>query len=66
MGISRVDDNPPRYTIPITHHYSRMETKQVRLSPAAYIKARNQARKKNKTRNVTSISKEASALILRD
>lgn len=66
MGISRVDDKFTRYTIPITHHYSRMATNQVRLSTPAYNKARNQARKKNKTRNVTSISKEASALILRD
>ena len=43
-----------------------MATNQVRLSPAAYNKARNQARKKNKTKNVTSISQEASTLILRD
>jgi hypothetical protein len=42
-----------------------MATKQVRLSLAAYIKARSQARKKNKMKNVTSISQEASALILR-
>jgi hypothetical protein len=37
----------------------------VRLSEEAYFKARNQARKKNKKRNITSISQEASELILR-
>lgn len=38
---------------------------QVRLSEDAYLKVRNQARKKNKKKNVTSISQEASELILR-